>query len=183
MGRIRELNRRALTWTGRHSGAIAMLTAVMGILAIPLVVVALQQSSAAADRVEAVERIVRAQCSEHEADPEGCRALLSRLLDAAGDDQLELLAEKVGEGVIIAGPAGATGADGADGRDGAAGARGFPGLTGPRGPRGPAGPPGPPGPAGPAGQTIIGPPGPPGPQGQAGASAAGAGVGVGVGLP
>lgn len=175
MGRIRDLNQHALTWTGRHSGPIAMLTAMIGILAIPLVVLALQQASATADRVETVERIVRAQCSAEVADPEGCRALLSRLLDAAGDDQLELLAEKVGEGVIIAGPAGATGSDGADGRDGADGARGIAGLQGPRGPRGPAGPPGPPGPAGPAGQSIIGPPGPPG--------APGASVGVGIGLP
>lgn len=156
--RFNEANQRILLCIGRASGLLSVIVAVLGIVATALGALAFVQAESASDRVEVVEKIVRAQCADEQYDPEGCRMLLTRLLDAAGEDQLELLAIKVAEGV--------NGGGGADGRDGARG-------DGTRGPRGFTEPPGPPEPPGPA--RATGPASPPGRPG------IGAGVSIGIG--
>ncbi len=80
--------------------------------------------------VQTVVKLVRAQCSAEKPDPQGCRALIGRILKYADDATLARL-------------------------HGERGKTGIPGKTGPRGPRGVAGPPGPLGPAGPRGIRGI----------------------------
>jgi hypothetical protein len=157
---------RIATALGRHGTAISGLLGLASLVAVAAVlVILLPQQRDTEQRVEVVERVVRAQCSSGANDGEGCRALLERLLAAAGPEQLALLQGEKGE----------KGDDGKRGPRGLRGAKGAVGRRGPAGRRGAAGPTGPTGPAGPTGR--------PGASGSAGANAAGSNAGATITLP
>lgn len=146
--------RRGLDWVQRNTVIVTALlasVALAAVVGVVYLVIAQQQTS---QRLQVVERVVRAECGAGVAGPSaraGCQRLLQRIIDNADPTQIAALRGERG-------PAGANGIDGKDGEDGNPGA---PGRVGPVGPRGPAGMPGP------AGAT--GPQGPPGPRGVAGA--------------
>lgn len=153
---------KTLQWIGRKSSMMTGTLAALGVTATVMLVLVFMQGERTSNRIQVVEQIVRAQCSVKVKDPAGCRALLTRLLDAAGENQLALLAAKV---------------SGSSGKDGRSGRTGIAGPPGPRGPAGAAGKPGKPGargrrgfpgPRGPIGAGIIGPVGPAGPRGPIG---------------
>lgn len=151
---ISERADRVFLWMGRHSTALSIVTAAIGVIAVVLTAFTFVRVESTSNRVGVVEREVRSLCSE-QSDRTGCQELLSRLLDAAGDEQISLLTSKIAsQSETLRGPQGKAGPRGPigesiEGQQGPIGPQGSEGDAGvgPAGPQGSQGPRGPEGPS------------------------------------